>query len=233
MKKAGTSGLITLLILFFFNTYSQESKPVVPQTQESVFFAGGQASTNGLGVNLGYILNRRISFRTGFETLKFAVNFDFDENDITYNSDLNYKTGSVFLLADYYYTSSLYLSGGASINNFKPDITGYAISDLHYGDITIPSSEVGEFNFTIEPSMKLSPYLGAGVRQFLGKNRRILSNFETGFYYMGVPKLKIEADGLLSPTADPAHGQREKLENQIKKYKIYPILKLNFAYIFF
>ena len=233
MKNAGTLGLMTLFILFFLNAYSQELEPVVPRTQKPAFFAGGQASTNGLGLNMGYILNKRISFRTGFETLKFGVNFDFDESDVTYDANLNYKTGGIFLVADFFYTRALYLSGGASFNNFNPEITGHAISDLEYGDITIPSSEIGEFHFTIEPARKVSPYLAAGVRQFLGKKQRLLFNFEAGFYYIGSPKINIEATGLLAPTADPAHGQQELLENQIENYKIYPILKLNFAYIIF
>lgn len=234
MKIVKFLGLIILFIFVIFISDAQEyiaERPVV--TENLGFYAGGNASTNGLGLHLSYVYNNRFSFRTGFETLKLKANFDFDENDISYNADLKYKTGGVFFIADYYYTSRLYFSLGASINSFNPNVKGKAVSDMQYGDIVIPANKVGDFSFSIEPSLKLSPYIGAGFRQFLGKKERLVYNLETGFYYMGAPKLNIETTGLLSPTADPAHGQVEYLENQFSNYKIYPILKFNLAFKLF
>jgi hypothetical protein len=46
---------------------------------------------------------------------------------------------------------------------------------------------------------------------------------------MGAPQIEIEASGLIAPTADPAHGQKEKLEQQINQYKFYPVLKMGLA----
>jgi hypothetical protein len=46
---------------------------------------------------------------------------------------------------------------------------------------------------------------------------------------MGAPQIDIAATGLIAPTADPAHGQEEKLENQISQYKFYPVFKLNLS----
>lgn len=234
MKKVKFLGLIILFSFVIFISDAQEyllEKPLVADNLG--FYAGGNASTNGLGLHLSYVYNNRITFRTGFETLKLKTNFDFDENDISYNADLKYKTGGIFIIGDYYYTSRLYFSLGASINLFNPDVKGKAVSEMQYGDIFIPAEKVGDFNFAIEPSLKFSPYIGAGFRQFLGKKERLVYNFETGFYYMGTPKFNIEATGLLSPTADSAHGQVEYLENQFSNYKIYPVLKFNLAFKLF
>jgi hypothetical protein len=114
-------------------------------------------------------------------------------------------------------------------NSFNPKITGYAASGLEYGDIIIPPSMVGDFEFTIEPQLKVSPYGSVGFRSFFGKNKRVVLNTELGMYYMGSPEINIEASGLLAPTADPAHGQKETLENQVEQYKFYPVLKLILA----
>ncbi|QGY42359.1 hypothetical protein GM418_01415 [Maribellus comscasis] len=234
MKKVKTLGLLFLFLCVIFNSKAQELIPDRTIHPQNVgLYTGGHASTNGLGVNVGYVVNKRFTFRTGFETMKLNSNFDFDENDISYNADLHYKTGGIFLLADYFYTSRLYLTLGGLVNSFKPNMEGYAISDLEYGDIVIPAEEVGTFNFGAESGLKYSPYAGAGIRHFIGKKEKLVYSFELGMYYMGAPKLKIETTGLLLPTSDPAHGQAEYLENQFDAYKIYPVLKFNLAFKIF
>ncbi len=234
MKKIKTLGLIFLFLCEINFSEAQEFLPEKPLKPENVgFYTGGHASTNGLGINFGYILNKRFTFRTGYETMNLKHNFDFEENDVSYNADLQYKTGGIFLFADYYYTSRLYITLGGIINNFQPDVSGYASSDMKYGDIYIPAEDVGTFNFKVEPELKYSPYAGAGIRNFLGKNEKLVYSFETGFYYMGAPKFAIATTGLLAPTSDPAHKQKEFLEKQFDAYKIYPILKFNLAFKIF
>lgn len=197
------------------------------------FYGGGQASTNGLGLNIKYILSKRFTFKAGYETLKLNYAFNLNENDIQYDANLNYKTGGFFLLANWFYSPALYLSAGALANQFNPKMEGKAVSGLQYGDITIPASSVGDFNFQFEPELQVTPYFALGFRKFLGKAKRITYNFETGLYYMGSPQLEIQTTGLLSPTADPIHGQAQYLEEQFSAYKYYPVVKLDVAFRLF
>jgi hypothetical protein len=192
-------------------------------------FIGGQATTNGLGFNLKYILGKRLTLNSGVESLNLNHSFQFDESDISYNADFKYKTGGIFLLADYFYTNSLYLSGGVIFNDFQPKLEGMAGSDMQYGDITIPASKVGGFDIQIEPDFKISPYAGIGFRKFIGKKKLVTYNLETGLYYIGPPQINIDATGLLAPTADPAHGKKQYLENQFSAYKYYPVVKFAIA----
>lgn len=234
MKKVITLGLLFLFLCGISVSHAQDYIPensLKPQT--TGFYTGGHASTNGLGAHIGYVAGKRFTFRTGFETLKLNRNFGFEENDISYDANLDFKTGGVFLLADFYYTKRLYLTVGGLLNSFQPSISGYATSDLQYGDITIPAKDVGTFGFLVEPGLKYSPYAGLGVRRFLGKKQKVSYSFEAGMYYMGAPKLSIETTGLLSPTGDPDHGQEEYLEDQFSAYKIYPVVKFNFAFKIF
>lgn len=234
MKKIRTWGMLLIFLGVAATSGAQEYIPEKQLKPQNIgFYSGGHASTNGLGINFGYVAGKRLTFRTGFETLNLNRDFDFNENDISYSANVHYKTGGVFLFADYYYTSRLYFTVGGLINSFQPNIEGYAASDLQYGDITIPAEQVGTFHFEVEPELKYSPYVGAGFRRFTGKNEKIVYSFETGIYYMGAPKLDIETTGLLAPTSDPAHGQEEYLENQFNAYKIYPVLKLNLAFKLF
>ncbi|SHF86403.1 hypothetical protein SAMN05444274_11114 [Mariniphaga anaerophila] len=221
-----------IVCAFFANRISAQDVEAADQslnTEAKGLYIGGQATTNGLGFNVRYILGKRLTLKTGVESLSLNYNYEFEENDISYDADFNYKTGGIFLMGDYFYTNSLYLTGGVIFNNFQPRLKGAANSDMEYGDITIPASKVGDFNIRFEPETKVSPYAGIGFRRFIGKRKMVTYNFETGLYYIGPPKLNIEASGLLEPTANPVHGQQQRLEKQFSAYKYYPVVKLAVA----
>lgn len=230
MKKTLLYGFLLLIAAISAKAQNPEIIPSVENRREAKgFYLGGIASSNGWGAEARYLFNSRFSLKTGFETLNLSTNFNFDENDLDYNASVDYKTGGIFLLADYNFLFHLHVSGGVIFNSFNPEIKGHSVSDLQYGDIIIPAENVGNFQFTISPELKVSPYAGLGWRSFIGKNKRVLFNLGGGVYYMGSPKIEIEADGLLAPTADPAHGQKELLENQFSQYKLYPVVKMNLA----
>ncbi len=224
--------LFGMLLIFLISNIKAQNPEIIPEENMAItkgFYFGGGASTNGWGAEVKYLFNNKFTLKTGIETLSLSTHFNFDENDIDYDAAVNYKTGGIFLLADYSFIEQLYVSGGMVFNSFNPEVTGYSISDVQFGDIIIPAEKVGEFKYTFSSGLKVSPYGGLGWRSFIGKSKRFLVNFETGIYYMGPPKIEIEATGLLAPTADPAHGQKETFENQFDQYKIYPVIKLNLA----
>lgn len=227
--------VLLLLVLVAFFTSGQALAREKESTEEKSaylpkgFYAGGQASTNGLGVNVKYILSQRFTFKAGYESLNVDYGFNMNENDISYDANLNIQTGGLFAQANWFYSRSLYLSAGAVASHFQPQMEGQAASDLQYGDISIPASEVGDFRFQVETALRLSPYGALGFRSFLGKSQRVSCNFETGLYYLGPPQLEIETSGLLSPTTDPVHKQVQNLEKQFEVYKYYPVVKLDIA----
>lgn len=225
--------ILTLLLLLavFAQVKAQESVTHSTQSYDmgTGFYAGALASTNGLGMDVQYLINKRFTLKAGYETLNFNHSFNLTEDDIDYNTNLNYKTGGISLLMNWFYRPALYLSGGVIINKFQPVLAGEAVSDMEYGDISIPAEDVGDFNFQFESSVKTAPYIGAGFRKFFGKQNRITYNFETGLYYMGPPELDISARGLLKPSADPAHGHKSYLENHFSGYKFYPVIKFAIA----
>lgn len=230
MKKRLITLMISLFVTGLVPVLAQENGTAEkPVNRISGFYAGGQASTNGIGLNFKYILNKRFTFKTGYETLALNRSFSFIENDIDFAADLNYTTGGLFLLTDWFYTPGLYISGGVIVNKFQPEMKGYAVSDMQYGDISIPASAVGDFKFYFEPELKTSPYLAVGFRKFFGKSKRVSYNFETGLFYIGAPEVTIETTGLLQPTSDEAHGQKQYLEEHFSVYKYYPIAKFDIA----
>lgn len=230
MKHNFTIVSILLSLILASSALAEEDESLLKESYVNQgFYLGGQASTNGWGIDVRYIFNNIISLKTGYESLNFSYNFGFTESNIDFNAELDYKTGSIFLMTDINITNHIYASVGAAQNTFSPQIKGVANSDLIYGDLIIPSSKVGDFVFTLTPGMKISPYAGIGLRKFLGEKERASFFFESGLYYLGAPNVEIEANGFLKPTADPANGQKELLENQFSQYKIYPIVKFSLA----
>ena len=235
MKKGTSLVLLAVMSFLFLPALAQNDLAInSPSSKEyDGFYLGAQASTNGWGFNAKYSVNKWLAFKAGYETLSLSYNFDFNEYDIEYSADMNYRTGGISLLADLSYTRNLYISAGLVLNSFHPSMEGFAVSDYTFGDIVIPAEKIGTFQIEIEPGMKASPYVAAGFQGFMGKAKRMVFNFETGIYYMGAPKFNISSDGLLEPTSNPDLGQAEYLENQFSAYTIYPVIKLNLAYRIF
>jgi len=189
-----------------------------------------KSSTNGFGGDVVYNFHNRMSLRLGFEQLRLKTNFTFDEESIDYDADANYKAGSLSLLFDYYLWNHLFLTAGAGWNMFHTEIDGKAASSLQYGDIQISKEKIGGFNFQIDPSLQLSPYLGIGFGRTLGLKKKLGFAFEMGGFYQGSPDISIISTGLLSPTSNPEQGHEARLEKQINQYSIYPVLKFSLSY---
>lgn len=223
---------LALIIFAMFGIFNSRAQEVIPESDPDVFkgfYLGGIISTNGWGGEVKYLFNKRFTVKAGYETLNLTENINYHQEEVDFETSIDYKTGSVFLLGDFFYTRNLYLSGGVMFNSFNPVVTGYATSDMQYGDITIPASMIGDFKITLTPELKISPYAALGVRSFFGKKKSVMWTTEVGCFYMGAPEVDIEASGLIAPTADPAHGQKEILEYQIEQYKFYPVVKMGIA----
>jgi len=233
MRNALTgNGLIIILIVgLFFQVNGQPTEPITHESGNSKVAFGASLSTAGPGLNLVMGVSKPLSVRVGFEQMAFNVPFSFEENNIDYDADLDFRSGSIFLLADFYFFRSLFITGGAGYNLFKPSISGVAASDWKYGDIYIPAKDVGEFFFEVSPTHRISPYLGLGIGHKLSRKGRVSFSMEAGAFYQGPPKISIDATGLLAPTADEAHQHGRMLENQFDSWRIYPVVKMGLSFL--
>ncbi len=189
-----------------------------------------KASTNGLGGDLVYSFDRTLALRLGYEQFGYKTDFVFEESGINYTANAAIKAGSVSLLLDFYLLKYIFVSAGLGYNMFHLNVDGAANSFIQFGDIQISKEKIGTFNFQLDPSLKVSPYLGLGFGRSMGFDKRVGFAFELGAFYQGSPKITIVSTGLLSPTSNPEHNQTQVLENQISQYTIYPILKLSLSY---
>ncbi len=189
-----------------------------------------KASTMGPGGDLVLQFHKRMDVRLGIDMFDYSRTFSFDEDDIEYDAHAKIETGSYTALFDYYIAKGFFVALGAGINNFNINIKGEPTEDVEWGDVIIDKEKIGDFEFGIEPGLKLSPYFGIGFGHALSANKLVGFAFEIGSYYMGSPDVSIEATGLLSPTAMEEYGQEALFESQLSSYGFYPVLKfsLNF-----
>ncbi|MDA3927759.1 MAG: hypothetical protein PF541_02295 [Prolixibacteraceae bacterium] len=223
-KLTNKIGVITLLLSLTIGT---------SMAQNISLGAALKGSTMGVGGDVVVQFHDRMTARIGYDMMGYGpLNFTFEESDIKYDASADFKTGSLTALYDFYLSKILFVSVGAGLNNFQVNVAGRAGSDLPWGDIEIPADKVGNFDITVEPGIKVSPYLGIGLGRTLSKDKSLGFAFEVGSYYMGSPNLTIESTGLIAPTSNPNFGQEELLENQLSQYYLYPVLKFSLSYKF-
>jgi len=189
-----------------------------------------KASTNGLGGDIIVAVHENVNLRLGFEKYNYGRDITFSENDIEYDAVVDAGIGSISLLCDYAIAPWFFISGGAGYNLFHSEIIGHAASSMPFGDIEIPKEKIGNFQFDLDPKLKISPYLGIGFGKTLNPSKLVGFAFELGGFYQGPPDISIQSDGLLSPTANPDHGHENKLERQIDQYYLYPVLKFSLSF---
>ena len=189
-----------------------------------------KASTNGFGGDVVYNFHKRMDIRLGYEQLRYKTTISFSEESVDYDADLDYKTGALSLLFDFYPVKSIFFTAGVGYNMFHGVLDGKAANALEFGDILISKEKIGTFNFQIDPSLQISPYLGIGFGRTLGIDKRVAFAFEIGGYYQGSPDITVNSTGLLSPTSNPDQQHEARLEKQINQYSIYPVLKFSLSY---
>lgn len=183
-------------------------------------------SNNGYGADVYYRPFKKFAFKAGYETINFPKKFkNFEQDDITLNADLRYKSGATSLSAIYQPFGGFYLIAGAALLNFKPSVYGVSSGAYAIGDISVPAEKVGDIQITITPQNKIAPYAGFGIGNAFPRDWPVSFSFEVGAFFMGSPKIDIQATGMLAPNADPEHIAT--LENEIKEFKFYPVVKLN------
>lgn len=218
---------IAVLLLFMIIGYSTS------RAQE--YFRPGVAvaitvSTNGLGGDVVYQFHKKMGIRLGYEQLGIKTRFSFQQESVDYSAELKFRTGSLALLFDYYIGKKIYLTAGAGWNRFHAMVAGKAASPMQFGDIQIPMEKIGTFTFLVDPTVRLSPYLGIGFGHTMRQIKRVGFSFEIGGFYQGSPDISITSTGLLSPTSNPDQQHDLRLEKQINQYQIYPVLRFNLSY---
>jgi hypothetical protein len=192
---------------------------------------GMRLGTTGIGGDIGFRLTDSLTARVGFAGL--SVKRDFDEEDIRYEGELKWRNISALL--DWRFLGQLRLTGGIVNAKNTVDLVGTPTGgSFTINGQTYPASEIGNLTGDARLGKSASPYLGIGYGDI---SRPGLSFYmDLGVMFQGSPKVNLNVTcGATVQCAqiqsDVAAEERE-LNEDIKKFKYYPVFNLGLAYGF-
>lgn len=180
------------------------------------------AGTLGLGVDVAVSVTDLVGLRSGLSGVPFDVNVEADGVDY----DLDLPSPRILLVADFYPTGPLRLSGGLMISTEDFRMDGKLREPVEIGNSTYAPAEVGTLTGNVAVR-NVSPYVGIGVGNPTAK--RIGLFFEAGAAFHGNPDVSAEADGPIS--TDPGFqadldAEVQDIQDDVENLVVYPVLSL-------
>jgi len=191
---------------------------------------GLKAGTLGAGVELTtnvipMMLNARIQ-ANGF-------NYNTTVTNTSVHYDAKLKLLSVGALADFYplagkfrLTAGVYYNGNKLTLTGVPNAASYVINGTTY-----TAAQAGTVTGTMDFN-KLAPYAGIGWGDAVSSGSPFGFNIDLGVLYQGKPKTTVTATGAAAGLATDIAAEKTKLDNNVKKYKFYPVASVGISYHF-
>jgi len=221
--------LLSLFVTMFLNAKSSNAN------KNSFFTIGYKAGTLGLGLDVAYAFNPTFAVRSSFNTFSAFRHIKYeDKNFQTFG--LIHNNG--ILLDVHPWQNAFFFSWGAFKSNSRIDLKYKPKSDsIKIGNHTYPAMQVGDVKTSIKLKRKINPYFGFGFNS-MDKNNRWHFLLDIGAIYIDTPQATIHAVAskgfeALQPVLDnESKIENKKLNQKIKKYKIFPVISVGVGYKF-
>ena len=229
MKFSKIGGLIISIILLWSSVvYAQEMDSESGARGTAL---GGKFGTLGWGIEVVQSLKKNLNARMGLNY--YSGNYDATGDDLEYDIDVNLYSWSALL--DWYpYEGEFRVSGGILYNGNNVDILGEPTDSIKIGDTQYTPSAIGDLTYEVG-FRGISPYLGIGFGNAIGKDRTLSFALDLGFVFQGTPDVEISANGWIASDQSfrrDLRKEEEELEDDISSIKYYPVLSFGFTYRF-
>jgi len=196
---------------------------------DSLWGVGLKAGVSGLGIEVIKGLSDKINVRLGYSRLMIPYTTRQQLEGYNLQVDAEVTLGGASLLTDYYLLKNiLHFTGGLILNQTLVGIKIQSLSNLQYGDVSIPAEEVGTISGKLGPGHLVSPYLAIGVGNTLPRNHRFSFNFELGMFYQGPPEIELSGEGVIGPMA--SENNSHVINQAIAQYSWFPLLNFQLTY---
>jgi len=185
---------------------------------------GLNLSTLGLGGCVTKNLSSRLDLRLNGSYLGY--NYDVHKLKSELQGNASLKVGAIGLNADYYVFRFFYFSGGLSYNFTSVTVHALKAQSMNIGDIVLDPQDIGTVEAVISPGSRFDPYLGGGF--CFRRNKKLSFGIEFGLFFQGAPKVKLNATGMLEPTASVE--QEKIIEKNISPVIYYPNISFRLSY---
>ncbi len=224
MLQKAVIGIAILLVIskssFAYPGY--EAKDTILVKKE--ILVGLNLSTMGFGGTVTKNISSKLDIRLGGSYLGYS--YDVHKLKAELQGDARLKVGAIGLNADYYIFRFFYLSGGLSYNLTTVTVHALKAQSMNVGDIVLDPQDIGTVEAQITPGSRIEPYLGGGFS--FRRNKKLSFGVEFGLFFMGAPKVKLNATNMLEPTASVE--QEKIVEKNISPIIYYPNISLRLSY---
>jgi hypothetical protein len=183
--------------------------------------------TQGIGVNLRYVLSPKIGLRFGGSYAQASGNDLLKIDGFKTTNKASGKFNTVHALAEFMPLKAIRIVGGvAYLANAQASILLAPKDTQKFEDITFTPDEIGTLNVTADWGT-IAPYFGFGIGKGIPK-KRFNVNLDLGAYYLSAPSVTIVGTKLLSEN-DP---NEVIIQDNMKDYRFMPVVQLNFNFKF-
>jgi hypothetical protein len=197
----------------------------------------GYVGTTGGGFHVGVPVRPNLDLRIGAGMLDRS--YHDDTPSLGYR--LNRKMKSVDAIVDWYpmHDSQFRLSGGIVYQHenrieasAQPNAGSYTIQGNTYSETSVGRLE-GKTEYR-----KVAPYFGLGWGKATSDKKGWSATADIGVLLQGSPNTSLTSSGCTSPTAmctqlgSDLDKEKTALNNEVGKYKAYPVLRVGVRYQF-
>lgn len=192
--------------------------------------AGATAGTLGIGPEAGYRFSALLGVRANAGWFRWDEDFDID--DVDYNGKL--KLNSYGLMADIYpFRGKFRVTAGVRLSDNKVRLRASPGEPVTIGDRVYTPAEIGSLRGNVETNA-VAPMLAIGYAGRLAPGWAV--GIEAGALFHGRPEVgELTASGLLADNPQFQEDLRreiEDIEDEVEKYKVYPVVQLSVSYRF-
>lgn len=213
--------LIVFSLVLAVNAFSQ-TNTIPPSRSYAVTL---KLSTLGIGFDGATNIAKDLNVRVGGNFFSFNIDGGKAGDDYIYTAKTNLLSFSA--LVDYFPGGSFFkVSGGVLLNLNKVDIDMIPGQTYNINGKTYDKTNLGSVNSKTEFT-KINPYLGIGLGNSLAY-KKFGFTMDIGTVYQFEPQVTMTATGLIAPTA----SQESIVEDNVKWFKVYPVVTFGLTYRF-
>lgn len=205
---------------------------LAPSSSRADTSIGLNIGTLGAGVELAHAFTENLGFRIGASGLKYDRTDSYESVD--YDEKLRLATGRV--LIDWFpFANHFRVSAGAMYNGNELTLDGKPSGSGTYtiNGHTYNASDVGSLNGKVD-FRKTAPYVGLGYGRPVGKGFTVIA--DAGVLFQGSARSNLNVTcGATTPAPTCAQiqsdvtSERARLDDDVSKYRIYPVLSIGLA----
>ena len=218
------------LLLSLFLVLGISCQSALAENEGSDWAIDAKIGTLGIGADVSRALVRGVlNLRIGASF--FSYSDEFNAQEIDYSGEL--RLGAVPIALDVFPLKNWFRLGGGFIVNLN-QVTGTAVPRqgvFDIGDNTYNAQEIGQLKAKAQFN-RIAPYFGLGFNNPVKKKGHWGFFVDLGAIYHGQPSFNLTATNTNPQLQADLNKEIQKVENEIKDYKFFPVIQLGVSYHF-